>query len=119
MLFSKSTKVIGAVAMSLMLTNAPAVAFAESGMISTHEALAEQTRSQAVDKVHDFLSRSDVQKLMVERGLSPEEASLRVASLSEVELRQLSGQVDQAKAGGDVLLTILVVILIIYFVRRI
>lgn len=119
MLFSKSTKAIGAIAMSLMLTNAPAVALAESRMISTDVALAEQTRNQSVHKVHDFLSRSDVQKLMIERGLSPEEASLRVASLSQAELQELSGQVEQAKAGGDILVAILVVVLIIYLVKRI
>jgi hypothetical protein len=119
MLFSRSTKVIGAALMSLMITHGPAVCWAESGMISTHEALAEQTRSQNIQEVQDFLSRSDIQKLMVERGLSTEEASLRIASLSEVELRQLSGQVQQARAGGDILVAVLIVVLIIYLIKRI
>lgn len=119
MLFSKSTKFFGAIAMSVMLTNAPAVVFADSAMISTSDALAEQARGQNFNKVHDFLNRADVKKLMIERGLSPEEASSRIASLSEFELKELSGQVEQAKAGGDILVAVLVVVLILFFIRRI
>lgn len=119
MLFSKSIKVIGSVAMSAVLSNVPTTAMAESGLIPTHVAVEELTRSEALQQVHEFLGRSDVQKLLIERGLSAEEASSRLASLSEVELRQLSQQVEQARAGGDILGAVLIVVLIIFIITRI
>lgn len=118
MLFSKSFKVVGSIAMSAMLTNMPAVALAEPGMIPTHVAAEALNRAQALQNVNEFLSRSDVQKIMTERGLSTEEASLRLASLSESELRQLSSQVSEARAGGDILVAILLVVLIIFLIKR-
>lgn len=118
MLFSKSSKVIGSILMSSILTNVPAIVMAEPGMIPTHVVAAESSRAQALQNVHDFLSRSDVQRLLIERGLSADEASSRVASLSEAELKQLSGQIEQARAGGDILITVLVVILIIFLIKR-
>ncbi len=105
--------------MSLMMSNIPAVAFAEAQMISTTTLVNDLTRAQTEQKLQEFLSRSDVRQKLVEKGLSPEEASLRLASLSETELRQLSNQVDQAHAGGDILIAILVVVLIIFLIKRI
>ena len=119
MLFSKSFKTIGSFAMAAVLSNIPAIATAQPGMIPTHLVVAELSRTEALKKVHSFLNRSDVQQLLIERGLSAEEASLRVASLSEIELNQLSGQIEQARAGGDILVAILIVVLIIFLIKRI
>lgn len=119
MLFSKSSKIIGSITMSLFLTNVPAMAVAETGMIQTHSVVNDLTRSEARQNVHDFLSRSEVQEELIARGLTLDEATLRVASLSEQELTQLSGQISQARAGGDVLVTILLVVLIIFLIKRI
>ena len=88
-------------------------------MIATQAVVDELSKSEALNRVNNFLTRADVQKLLMERGLSAEEASLRVASLSETELNQLSGQIEKAKAGGDILVTILLVVLIIFLIKRI
>ncbi|MGZ3774774.1 MAG: PA2779 family protein [Pseudobdellovibrionaceae bacterium] len=119
MLFSKSFKVAGSVFMSTILTNAPTVVMAEAQMIPTHIVAAEFDRSESIKNVHDFLNRDDVQKLLMERGLSKEEAYSRVASLSESELKQLNGQIAQAKAGGDILVAVLIIVLIIFLIKRI
>jgi len=119
MLFSNSFKMTGAIAMAAMISNVPAVAIAQTQMIPTQVVVDELNRAEALNKVNNFLSRGDVQKLLEERGLSAEEASLRVASLSQAELNQLSGQIEQAKAGGDILVAILLVVLIIFLIKRI
>ena len=110
--------------LSLLLTNAPNLAFAEgvkefSGqMIPTSHVIADLTRAQAENKIEEFLSRSEVRQQLLEQGVSSEEVSLRMAALSESELKQLAHQVQQARAGGDILFTILIVVLIIYIVKR-
>jgi hypothetical protein len=105
--------------MSLLMTDIPALALAEGSMISTSAVVANLERTQTQAKIQDYLKRSDVQKALIERGVSPEEASLRLASLSQAELRQLSAEVEYAQAGGDILVTILVIVLIIFLIKRI
>ncbi|MFM6928457.1 MAG: PA2779 family protein [Bdellovibrio sp.] len=119
MLFSNSFKMMGAISMAVVISNVPALAMAEVQMIPTQVVVDELSRAEALNRVNNFLSRTDVQKSLVERGVSAEEAALRVASLSEVELNRLSGQIEQAKAGGDILVAILLVVLIIFLIKRI
>ena len=104
--------------LSFLMINAPTPAAANQ-MISTSDVVSQLDRAEAQREVQEYLSRSDVQKALIDRGVSPDEVSSRLASLSETELRQLAGQVEQARAGGDILITILVVVLIIFLIKRI
>ncbi len=112
--------------MSFLISPIPNVALAESlmsqnvGMISTSSVLAEQTRASAEQDIQEFLLTSaELQKELLKQGLSADEVSQRLASLSEPEIRQLSSQVKEARAGGDILVAILIVVLIIYLIKRI
>lgn len=105
--------------MSVILTNLPAVTMAETLMIPTTTVVAELTRAQTEAKINDFLNRTDVRNELMKRGLSSDEVTQRLASLNEQELRQLSSQMDQAQYGGDILFAILIVVLIIFLIKRI
>ena len=97
-------------------------AHAHAGMISTSEAVADITRADSEKTLNAFLDRNDVKEQMVKLGVNPEEASRRMASLSDSEVRKLAGDIDKATVGGDIggiLILVLVIILIIYFARRI
>lgn len=108
--------------MALMLSNAPQLAMGEAAhtltMIPTSSLVIELTEVQAQENISSFLSRTDVQQQLMNSGLSKDEASLRLATLSRSELNNLSSQINEARAGG-VLLTILVVILILILIGRI
>jgi hypothetical protein len=122
MQFTRPFKTFCALFMSFLMTNLPAVAAtqhnADHKMISTTSVVADLSRSAEQQKVQDLLSRSDIQKALIEKGVSPEEASYRLANLSDQELRQLSGQIDQARAGGTILVEILLIVLIIFLIKR-
>lgn len=122
--FSKSTKLAGTFFMAFLISPIPNVALAEGimnhqGMISTSTVLADVSRAEAEKEVRDYLQNSEVQAALIKQGLSADEASARLASLSEQEIRQLSGQVKEARAGGDILVAILIVVLIIFLIKRI
>ena len=120
--FSRTTKYLCIGALSFSLSNTPSVAAAAAHdlkLISTAEVVDEVSRSHKEQKVKDFLSRSDVRDQLIKHGVNADEASIRVASLSEQELNQLSSQVEQAKAGGNILVAILLIVLIIYLIKRI
>lgn len=107
---------------SFTLVHVPMLKSAHAGMIATHDAVSEMTRAESHQKVADFLKRDDVKKQLMKFGVSAEEASIRVAALSDAELRKIAGEIEKGTAGGDlggVLIIVLLVILIIYFAKRI
>ena len=62
-----------------------------------------------------FLARDDVRQAILGQGVSPQAAAERVAAMSDTEVAQLAGRVEQAPAGGDVLgilFTVFIVLLV-------
>lgn len=108
--------------LSFSLIDLPMMKSAHAGMITTNAVVEVMTRTQTEQKVVEFMGRNDVKEQMMKLGVSSEEASVRVAHLSDSELRQIAGEIDHSVAGGDVggiLVLILVIVLIIYLVKRI
>jgi hypothetical protein len=82
----------------MFVTSLP-LGVAQAGLIRTDQILAETT-PQDREQVTAFLERQDVRQQMVALGVDPDEALARVASLSDEEVRQISGQLDHLPAGG-------------------
>ena len=124
---SNGTKFFWSIFLSFLMTSIPHVVWAEAAdqspqMIATETVVAEMNRAQAQEKVREFMAREDVQKELIKNGVSPQDAELRLASLSDHELKRLAQQMDQARAGGDVvgiLVVVLLVLLVIYFAKRV
>jgi multidrug efflux pump subunit AcrA (membrane-fusion protein) len=119
MLFSKTQRAVVSGVMCLFLSNVPGVALADSGMIATQTVVQEMSRAETLNEMNAYLQREDIQKELLKAGVEPKEVSERLASLSEQEMKQLSGQLSQARAGGDILITILIIVLIIFLIKRI
>lgn len=107
---------------SFSLIELPMIKSAHAGMIKTNTVVELMTRAQTEQKVVAFMGRSEVKQEMIKLGVNPEEAALRVAHLSDSELRKVAGEIDHSMAGGDIggiLIIVLLVLLIIYFAKRI
>jgi hypothetical protein len=108
--------------LSFTLIELPIMKSARASMISTNEAVEILSRTESHQKVANFIERNDVKDQLIKFGVSPEEASKRVASLSDAELRKIAGEIDKSTVGGDVggiLVLVLLVLMIIYFAKRI
>lgn len=111
--------------LAFLMSNIPSVLFAQGALLRSQEMvptslmLEEFSRSEAENNVAEYLGRPEVERQLIEQGISQKEITARLASLSEQEIRQLSSQVKEARAGGDVLFTILIVMLIIFIAQRI
>ena len=86
--------------MSVTLAWAGFSTAAVAAVVGTADALGMEQRGARLAAVQAGLARSDVQQAMVQLGVDPLQAQLRVAALSEQELAQLQGQLDQLPAGG-------------------
>lgn len=113
----KSIKLFLCFFMSILISNAPALAM--DTMVPTNVAVADLTRAQASQQVQNFMGDDQVRTELLKRGVSPDEVNQRLANLSDVEVKQLAGQIETARAGGDILWAILIIVLIIFIVKRI
>jgi len=87
---------------------------AQAKMVGTSEVQAQSVEQQR-EHIHAMLARQDVQAGLAKQGVDPVAVKARVDALTDDEVRQVSGKLDQLPAGGDVLgvlLTIFIVLLI-------
>jgi hypothetical protein len=75
---------------------------AQAAVIDTRTILAAQTDSPQAE-IQAFLARGEVLEQMVALGVDPEDASKRVAALTDQELRQLQGHINDLPAGSSAL----------------
>lgn len=94
---------------------------AGAAIVSTQEAAAAPAASSAAaasaerDRVIGFLSREEVRQSIEAQGVDPQDAIKRVQAMSDEEVQQLAGRIDQLPAGGNiigVLFTVFIVLLV-------
>jgi hypothetical protein len=100
-------------AMLAFFMPAPAV---YAGLIGTEEVITAERTLEARAQVHDLLTREDVRAELERFGISSEEARARVDSLTDAELMQLAGKLDQLPAGGSDALAVLGFIVVVVII---
>jgi hypothetical protein len=63
-----------------------------------------------------FLERADVREQIVALGVDPNEAAARVQALSDAQVRQIAGQLDQLPAGQSAVGIIVGAILLVFLI---
>lgn len=114
--FRKHRKPLAIVAVGAFMTAtlpAPAV---QAALVSTDKVVTAEQHQDARAKLNTFLSREDVRHQMQSLGVSPEEAKARVAALSDEEVAQIQGRIDNMPAGEGALGTIIGAGLIVFLV---
>lgn len=110
-----------ALMISFTLTELP-VMKAQAGLISTQEVFTDYTRGSGESNIHNFIARSDVKDKLIELGVDPMDAQKRISTLSDSDVKKLDLDIQKATVAGDIggiLVVVLLVILIIYFAKRI
>lgn len=107
--------------LAVSLIALPYAAQTQAAMIGVDEALAAQRQAER-GKLQGFLARADVQKQLAVLGVGPAAAAERANALTDDEVQQLAGRIDSLPAGADIsaagLLLVLIVILLIFMLRR-
>jgi hypothetical protein len=82
---------------------------ASAGIVTTDQIHASAER----DRVKDFMAREDVRAQMQSFGANADTVHERVDALTDQEVSELAGRIDQMPAGGDVLGVIFLVFIIL------
>jgi len=117
MMRMKIFKKFVAIAMAiLMMMNVAPIGLAQAKIVTTDQVLEQADPNNDRERVESFLLREDVQSQFVLLGIDPEEAASRVASLSDEEIQQIAGRLDELPAGEGGLGVVVGAILIIFLV---
>jgi cytochrome c1 len=89
---------------------------AHAALVTTGQAIEAGAAEGERDRVAAFLAREDVRAQMVALGVDPVEAVNRVAGLSDAEVRQIAGHLDQLPAGQSAVGAVIGAALFIFLV---
>jgi hypothetical protein len=89
---------------------------ANAALVSTEQMLAGADGVADRARVLAFLKRAEVREQIVALGVDPNEAAARVTALSDTQVREIAGQLDQLPAGQSAVGAVLGVILIIFLI---
>ena len=96
------------VAAALFVTSLP-IGAARAGLVTTEQALDERTAGNHREQLIALFQRDDVRQQMEALGIERDEAIARLASLSDQEVQQIVGRIDQLPAGQSFLGGVLIV----------
>ncbi len=107
--------VAAAMALLMAMTSMP-IGVAQAEMVTTDQVIEQVNPPEDRTRVMDFMLRDDVQQQLTILGVDPEEAARRVASLSDEEIQQIAGRLEEMPAGEGGVGPIVGAILIIFLV---
>ena len=100
----------------MMATMTLPIGLAQAKMVTTDQVIERSSLADDRARVQDFLSRADVQHQLTLLGVDPDEAANRVASLSDEEIQQIAGRLDEMPAGEGTVGIVVGALLIIFLV---
>jgi hypothetical protein len=89
---------------------------AKAALVSTEQVLAAGDGAADRARVLAFLARAEIREQIAALGVDPNEAAARVAALSEAQVREIAGQLEQLPAGQGAVGVVVGAILIIFLV---
>ena len=114
--FRRISRGLAAPMAAVMFVVSVPIGIANAGLISTERVGARAAAAGDRARIFDFLARQDVRAQLTELGVDPAMAVARVAGLSDAEIRDVAGRIDQLPAGQDVFGAILGTALAIFLV---
>ncbi len=107
--------IAGSVAVVMLITAMP-INIARAEMVATDQVIEETSVADDRTRVMDFVLREDFRQQLTMLGVEPEEAARRVASLSDEEIQQIAGRLDELPAGQSAVGAIAGAALLIFLV---
>jgi len=101
---------------ALMLLIAGPYQTAMAVLIPTEETISSTDATKARENIKNFLARQDAQKILISKGISPEEAKARIDSLTDSEAMMVSKHIDEMPAGGDAVAIIVGAVLLVFII---
>jgi len=105
------SSVAACVSAGMILLGTPGISSA--AMIGTETLASQSLRADTQARVQTLLSREDLQSKLVAWGVDVEKAKARANAMSDAELQRVAYALDQQPAGGDLIVLVGVVFVVL------
>ena len=113
----KNTFVTASIATAMLIigTSTFGANQAFAGVYSSDQVISDQQHHYNKQQVLSFVDDAQVQNKLIELGVSPADAKLRIASMTNAELEAFNSQLNEMPSGGVVgtIVTVLVVVAVL------
>ncbi len=103
------------IAVAMLVVSLP-LGKAQAALVSTEQLLAAGHGAAERARVLGFLERADVREQIVALGVDPDEAAARVQALSDAQVQEIAGQLDQLPAGQSAVGIVIGAILLVFLI---
>jgi hypothetical protein len=87
-----------------------------AAMVPTEATLDKIIAQDARDHLKTLISRKDIKDALISQGINPDEAKARVDNLSDSEVIEVAGKIEQLPAGGSAFGAVIGAALIVFIV---
>ena len=105
------SSIAACVSASMILLGTPSMSAA--AMIGAETLASQSLRADTEARVQTLLSRDDVQSKLIAWGVDVEKAKSRANAMSDAELQRVAYALDQQPAGGDIIVLVGVVFVVL------
>lgn len=102
-------------AAALFVTSLP-IGAARAGLVTTDQLVEQRAAASDRERLTAMLLRDDVREQMEVLGVDRDEALARLASLSDQEVQQIAGHIDELPAGQNAVVGVLVIAGVVFLV---
>lgn len=100
----------------LMVAISMPLGAAQAALISTDQVIDKTEVAADRARVAAFLAREDVRRELEAMGVNPDQATTRVAYMTDTEVKQVADRIDEMPAGQDVATALISAALLIFLV---
>jgi hypothetical protein len=106
----KSTRILMAVVMLLVPA---AYQSASAAIVGTDKLIQAENHRESREYLSGLMARDEVKNALISQGIDPEEAQLRLQSLTDEEVRLIAGKINELAAGQGVEIFALIIVAVI------
>jgi hypothetical protein len=103
------SKAIALAVVAALFSASLPIGAARAGLVTTDQLVEQRTAASDRERLAAILLRDDVRQQMEALGVDRDEAIARLASLSDHEVQQIAGQIDELPAGQNLLVGVLII----------
>lgn len=108
--FRKIAKPTGTLLAIVLLLAATSYQSVSAAMVGTEKLLTAGSKTESRNDLHQFTAREDIRRALIARGVDPQEAQLRIESLTDEEIALIADKIDRLAAGKGVFIFSMIIV---------
>jgi hypothetical protein len=114
--FRKHCRFLASPLAALMLVVSLPLGTAQAALVSTDQVVQDGGMQSDRERITALIMREDVQRQLRVQGVDPEEATARIATLSDAEVSRMAARIDSMPAGQGVVESVVGALLIVFII---